>query len=119
MVMGVVCGMVEMSIDLTLILAAVKTVQFSVFLLISIGPPKSWAIELNISVFQQSNGSPLIEIHPLKATTEVSMMLTVLEYLLRKIEDVPILMEVIEVTLSASALLLQKNRTRSALKSIR
>lgn len=66
MLMDVVCGMLEMSVDLTLILAAVNIHQFSVFLSTSISPPHSWAIDTNISVFQESNGSPLIKIHPLR-----------------------------------------------------
>lgn len=42
------CGTVEISVDLILILAAVKTEKFSMFLSTSINPPKSWAIDSNI-----------------------------------------------------------------------
>lgn len=45
---GLMCGMVEISVDLILIFAANKTDKFSVFLSTSINPPKSWAIDSNI-----------------------------------------------------------------------
>lgn len=68
-----ICGMVNISVDFTLIFAAVKTDRFAVFLSTSNSPPHPLAMDSRVSVFQESKGSPLTEIHPLKADNLLSI----------------------------------------------
>lgn len=77
------CGMVEMSVDFDFDLLSIWT-NLPFF-----GRPPSVHRILglqnsNITVLQESKGSPLIEIHPLKAETLLSMTLTIREYFVEK-----------------------------------
>lgn len=107
------CGMVDMSLVLTLIFAAVTTEKFAVFLSTSVSPPHLLAIVSKFSVFQDSKGSPLIVIHPLKAESAVSITLTIREYLLRKTMEVPNLKEATVDAVIESAIVLQKSKAAS------
>lgn len=112
------CGMVDISVVFTLIFAAVKTDKFAVFLSTSFSPPHVVAILSKFLVFQESKGSPLIVIHPLKAERVVLMTLIIREYLLRKTVEVPNFREATGEAVIKSAIDLQKYKARASQKRV-
>lgn len=72
----IVCGIEEVLLAFTLILASVRMEKFAVLVSTSRSPPNLFAMFWNEWLFHKSKSKPVIAIHPMNLETLVPMTFT-------------------------------------------